>query len=64
VVVAPHARQIVRPPKPAAPAAPPPPPIDTPPPPPEVKATGPTEVNPNGGNKPHRQIDPNNPYGK
>jgi hypothetical protein len=25
---------------------------------------GPTEVNPNGGAKPHRTIDPNNPYAK
>ncbi len=48
------------------PAPPPPvvvePPPPPPPPPPPAKPA-PLEVNPNGGAKPHRQIDPNNPYG-
>ena len=38
----------------------PPPPVEVKPPP--VKT--PTEVDPNGGSKPHHQIDPNNPYSK
>jgi hypothetical protein len=54
-----------------APPAPAPPPVEptpapavvAPPPTPAVKAPAPIEVNPNGGAKPHRQIDPNNPYG-
>jgi serine/threonine-protein kinase len=48
--------------------APPEPQVVTPPPPqPEVKPPppkGPIEVDPNGGAKPHRTIDPNNPYAK
>jgi serine/threonine-protein kinase len=46
------------PPQVVAPTTPPPtpPPVETPKP-------QPVEVNPNGGSKPHRQIDPNNPYG-
>jgi hypothetical protein len=47
--------------------APPPEPVTPPvpevkPPPPTPK--GPTEVDPNGGSKPHHAIDPNNPYAK
>ena len=41
--------------------------VVTPPPAPEVKPPppkGPIEVDPNGGAKPHRTIDPNNPYAK
>jgi serine/threonine-protein kinase len=52
---------------PAVVAPPPEPQVVTPPPPPEVKPPppkGPTEVDPNGGAKPHRTIDPNNPYAK
>ncbi|MFT3696132.1 MAG: serine/threonine-protein kinase [Kofleriaceae bacterium] len=53
-------------------AQPPPPVETTPPPQPEVKVTppppppqkSPTEVDPNGGSKPHHQIDTTNPYGK
>jgi eukaryotic-like serine/threonine-protein kinase len=36
-------------------------PVETPKPQPQPQQ--PVEVNPNGGSKPHRQIDPNNPYG-
>jgi hypothetical protein len=39
----------------------PPAPVETPKPQPQPQQ--PVEVNPNGGSKPHRQIDPNNPYG-
>jgi hypothetical protein len=49
-------------------APPPEPQVVTPPPPqPEIKPPppkGPTEVDPNGGAKPHHAIDPNNPYAK
>ncbi|MEO8552226.1 MAG: protein kinase [Kofleriaceae bacterium] len=49
-------------PSPPVTAPPPPPPSE---PRPELKPPpGPTEVNPNGGAKPHRTIDPNNPYAK
>jgi serine/threonine protein kinase len=41
--------------------APTPAPVETPKPQPQPQQ--PVEVNPNGGSKPHRQIDPNNPYG-
>ncbi|HEX4455110.1 MAG TPA: serine/threonine-protein kinase [Kofleriaceae bacterium] len=50
------------PPQPLVVAAPPSPaPVETPKPQPQPQQ--PVEVNPNGGSKPHRQIDPNNPYG-
>ncbi|HEY3805918.1 MAG TPA: serine/threonine-protein kinase [Kofleriaceae bacterium] len=60
--IAPPIAHKVTPPPPPPPQVvvqPPPPPVETPKP-QQVQAV---EVNPNGGTKPHRQIDPNNPYG-